>query len=330
MPEIVPWESIRDGFKDGLLLGNGASARVHQGFAYASLHQTAVQLGHVGPEVAAVFEKFGTSDFELVLRRLWHAQLVNQALGIAPGKVEQAYSQVRAALINTVRATHVSHAAAKPHLEHIYGFMQHFRTVMSLNYDLIVYWACMLGNQALGPWFKDAFNKGVFREDWEEIRKPYGEAKGCTLYFYPHGNLVLARTAEQGERKIAGGAFEDLLEAVLAKWEEGAAVPVFVCEGTSAHKKTAIQASSYLQRVFSEVLPKAHESLVIYGWSMGDQDLHVLEQLNRSAVGKIAVSVRNGNKAFIQQVQNALGTVGSKAKVFFFDADSPGCWNNAT
>jgi hypothetical protein len=162
---------------------------VHAGFGYASLFEEAARLGHMREQVQNVFKSFKTTDFELVLRRLWHATLVNQALGIPRGPVEDAYESVRTALIATIRATHVSHADTKPHLEHIYRFMQRFKTVVSLNYDLIVYWAAMLGNKSLGSWFKDAFIRDGFRDDWETVRTPY-RAEGATLFFYPHGNLV--------------------------------------------------------------------------------------------------------------------------------------------
>lgn len=326
MPEIVKWETISDRYTDGLLLGNGASMAVHAAFGYKSLFDEACTLGHVSEQVKKVFRSFNTTDFELVLRRLWHAKLVNEALEVARGPVEEAYEVVRTALIATIRSTHVSHADAKPHLEHIYPFMQGFKTVVSLNYDLIVYWAAMLGNGTLGNWFKDAFNGGIFREDWETVREPYG-AQGATLYFYPHGNLVLARTIFDSERKIAGDGVDDLLEAILEKWEQGKASPIFVCEGTALHKKKSIESSNYLRTVFREVINQVGESLVIYGWSLSEQDEHIVGQLRRSTVKRVAVSVRNNDIAFALRVEETLNEQGIE-DVIFFDAASAGCWNN--
>lgn len=325
MPEIVRWEELSDSFQDGLLLGNGASMAVHTGFGYASLFEEAARLGNVSEEVQKVFDSFKTTDFELVLRRLWHATLVNQALGITRGPVENAYESVRTALIATIRATHVSHSDARAHLEHIYPFMQGFKTVISLNYDLIVYWAAMLGNNTLGPWFKDAFIRDAFRDDWETVRTPY-RAERATLFFYPHGNLVLGRTPFDGERKIASGSSSDLLEAILQQWDSGKTAPIFVCEGTAPHKRKSIEGSSYLQTVFREVIPAIGESLVIYGWSLSEQDAHVVEQLRRAKLNRVAVSVRNNDLVFAQRAEDALRAQGIK-EVVFFDSASPGCWN---
>lgn len=329
MPEIKTWGEIQHRFTDGLLLGNGASMAVHAGFGYASLFKAACDLGHVDEEVQKVFDSFDTEDFELVLRRLWQAKLVNEALGIPLGRIGEAYQLVRTALIETVRATHVPHADAKGHLKNIYPFLQNFKTVVSLNYDLILYWAAMLGNNddSVGRWFKDGFRQGVFREDWEILREPFGAA-GSTLYFYPHGNLVLARTAFATERKIAVGAGSDLLDAILARWESaGQPSPIFVCEGTSDHKTSSIESSEYLRTVFREVLPQLGESLVIYGWSMSEQDAHIVAQLRRADINRAAVSVRGNNQGFMQRAEEQLKEIGIN-EISFFDSASAGCWNN--
>jgi hypothetical protein len=139
MPDIVEWNDIKDDFVDGgLLLGNGSSVAVSRSFAYESLFEEAKRLGYLTAPVQGVFDKFGVEDFELVLRRLWQAKLVNEALGLPHGPVEVAYEKVRNALISTIRNIHVSHEDAEPHLENIYKFMSQFNKVISLNYDLIV------------------------------------------------------------------------------------------------------------------------------------------------------------------------------------------------
>lgn len=326
MPEIFSWKDLSDRFQDGLLLGNGSSMAVHTGFGYVDLFDEANRLGHITPPVQHVFNSFKTTDFELVLRRLWQATLVNKALEIPRGTVEKAYECVRSALIETVRATHITHSEAKPHLELIYPFMKGFKTVISLNYDLIVYWAAMLGNDTLGSWFKDAFNGVMFREDWETVRKPF-RAEGTTLFFYPHGNLALALTSEYREEKIARGGSGDLLDVILDKWETGSVTPIFVCEGTAEHKKNSIECSPYLNTVFREVIPVIGESLVIYGWSLSEQDEHIVRQISRANVQRVAVSVRNNDMAFAQRAEEVIQRY-QKIEVLFFDSSSPGCWNN--
>jgi hypothetical protein len=140
MTKVRQWEELKDDFEAGsLILGNGSSMAVSDKFGYGSLFEEATKLGHLTKSVQKVFESFDVEDFELVLRRLWQAKKVNEALGIEVDVVDESYQRVRKALISTVRDVHVSYQEAEEHLEHIYQFMKPFKKVVSLNYDLIVY-----------------------------------------------------------------------------------------------------------------------------------------------------------------------------------------------
>lgn len=322
---IYQWNDISANFRDGLLLGNGSSMAIHGGFGYGSLFQAAQDNRHITQDVANVFQAFGVADFELVLRRLWQATVVNNTLGIPAGLIETAYAQVRDALISTVRDVHISHADALVHLKPIYTFMSGFRTVVSLNYDLIVYWAAMHGQNALGNWFKDCFVNLEFVDNWEAMRAPY-YAVSSTLIFYPHGNLSLVRGIDDQEYKLSSQYF-DLLTHALNVWHAGDAVPLFVCEGTSEHKTKSIQSSSYLQRVNREVLPQIGQSLAVYGWGIGEQEQHILNRLRQARCQRVAVSVRNGNEAYMRHAEDSFRSIGIP-EVVFFDSASPGCWHN--
>lgn len=328
MVEILQWNEIKDHYHQGsLLLGNGSSIAVNGCFNYSSLYDKAIELGHLTANVQAVFDKFGVNDFELVLRRLWQAKLVNEALGLPHSDVEDAYEEVRQALIETVRDSHVDYDDAREHLEPIYKFMQEFDIVISLNYDLIVYWAAQYGNRSLGTWFKDCFQRSRFRTDWEALADPF-RADGATLYFYPHGNLVLQREGFSGERKIHAGDDVDLLDSILDKWVSHGLTPAFVCEGTSESKCDAISSCNYFERVFFEVLPSLEETLVVYGWGFGDQDEHIIDQISKSKVKKVAVSIYGGDQVLIGNIEQKLASLDLEELVFF-DSESEGCWNNA-
>lgn len=327
MPDIVQWEKIKTNFLGGgLLLGNGSSIAVSTNFAYESLFEEAKRLGYLTAPVQGVFDKFGVNDFELVLRRLWQAKLVNEALGISRGPIEDAYEEVRNALISTIRKIHVSHEDAESHLENIYKFMTQFNKIISLNYDLIVYWASLYGNDALGNWFKDCFNGGNFRLDWQELERPY-KAKGTSLFFYPHGNLALLREGFSNEEKVRADRGDNLLDTILNKWVDDSRVPLFVCEGVNHNKLDAISSSNYLERVYFEVIPSLVQTLVVYGWGFGNQDSHILVQIRKSEVSKVAFSIHDNNLIYARSVEKKLNDIGIK-DVVFFDSASRGCWNN--
>lgn len=314
------------GFTDGLVLGNGASVAVSAKLSYPSLYEQAQKAGALTAPVVKIFEAFGVKDFEVVLRRLWQATTVNKALDIESEKLRTAYHNVREALITTVHSVHPSYDEVQPHFESAAKFMQGFKTVASLNYDLIVYWAALWANEKMQAiWFKDAFIRGQFRSDWSVVRAPLRGARGSTLFFYPHGNLCLGRVDDGTERKLgAGGA--DLLQAIVDVWRSGEGVPLFVCEGTSDHKLQAVGSSRYLQHVHLEVLRDFRESVTFYGWSFSDQDIHILNQIAKSPVHKAAVAVHGGNGDLVNRAEKLLKERNFK-EVVFFDSQSTGAWN---
>ena len=200
--EIDTWANISAESWNSLLLGNGASIAIHKEFAYPTLHSVADAKGLLAT-TAPIFAKLGTTDFEHVLLACWYAEHVNVALGTPSADISAAYAEVRTALIEAVHSVHPIHADDAADLQRVGTFASAFPTVVSLNYDLTLYWAMLLFNAANSSWFKDAFHHGEFQTDWEYLRRPYGHAAGATLVFYPHGSLSVARDYIGDETKIA-------------------------------------------------------------------------------------------------------------------------------
>jgi hypothetical protein len=331
---INTWANISAEGWSSLLLGNGASIAINKEFAYPTLHSVADAKGLLAT-TAPIFAKLGTTDFEHVLLACWYAEHVNVALGTPSADISEAYAEVRAALIEAVHCVHPIHADVTADLQRAGTFASAFPTVVSLNYDLTLYWAMLLFNAANGSWFKDAFHHGEFQTDWAYLRRPYGHAAGATLVFYPHGSLSVVRDYIGDETKIATstGATGDLLEAITRKWSSGHYVPVFVSEGTSKEKVAAIRRSHYLTNVYEEVLPAIGESLVVYGWSFDERDQHMLLAISANPPKRMAVSVFTGQpdgdqQAFCHQVLRAADRSLPDTAVTFFDSQSPDCWNN--
>ena len=328
---IDVWASLRDANWQTLLLGNGASIAIHNEFAYPTLHSVADAKGLLAT-TAPIFAKLGTTDFEHVLLACWYAEHVNMALGTPSADISAAYAEVRTALIQAVHSVHPVHADVAADLQRAGTFASSFPTVVSLNYDLTLYWAMLLFNAANGSWFKDAFHHGEFQTDWGYLRRPLPPATGATLVFYPHGSLSVARDYIGDETKIAVAA-GDLLETITHRWSSGHYVPVFVSEGTSKEKVASIRRSHYLTNVYEEVLPELGENLVVYGWSFDERDQHVLNAISANPPERMAVSVFTGQseadqQAFCHQVLKTVGQSLAGTDVIFFDSLSPGCWRN--
>lgn len=331
--EIKKWNDIKGDFKDGLLLGNGASVAIDGSFSYKSLKKHAIDEGYFSEQVQALFDAFHTEDFELILRIVWHAYHVNDALEIDDDKTKEAYEAVRDTLISSVRSIHCQHGTALTKFKNIYNFSKKFNTIFSLNYDLTFYWLTMYGNKVNdGHKFKDCFNGNKFNDDWSEFRNPIYNQKKCTLFFYPHGNLVFARDKIENEVKIKADN-NDLLESILTKWKKGSYIPLFVSEGTSKQKIKSIQSSYYLNTVYREVLTDIEESLVIYGWGLGEHDLHIINRICLGGTRRFAVSVfPDGNEeAYCNRVTQVVKDAcnNEDVEIEFYCTTSEGCWNNA-
>ncbi|ENO97552.1 hypothetical protein C667_08383 [Thauera phenylacetica B4P] len=330
--EIRPWEEIAESYGCTILLGNGASISVSPSFSYGSLLQHAAERNLLSDDTRRLFEFFRTNDFELVLRIVWQALNVNRSLRIPDERTHAAYVGLRDCLIQTVRDIHPEHGAVSAHLPSIYQFLKRFRTVISLNYDLVVYWALTYGLDIDDQHaFKDCFVRGgVLDDDWKRFRQPIRGDRSTSLVFYAHGSLVLCRNLVERERKIHN-LQDGLLEAVLQRWQNGEVVPLFVSEGTWQQKVSSIQNSYYLSTVYREVLKSQRDTLVVYGWGFGDQDIHLLKRMKGTGINRVAVSVFRGNQPYCNRVfQTIHDELGAHVDVDFFDSESPGCWIHPT
>ncbi|KLG19848.1 hypothetical protein YA53_10405 [Enterobacter kobei] len=307
---------IEANYDDTLLLGNGASIAVNSDFAYRSLCQKLTELSSDG-QLTALFELFDTQDFELILHRLWIATQVNQQLGVPENATTERYKLLRNLLIQCVSQNHPEHHEISDLLVKIRSFIGKFKTVLSLNYDLIVYWASLLEDTTTGK-LKDCFINRLFNEqfDWSEFRDLHWKDrvrgyKTIGLVFYPHGSLILAQDFSGQESKLHTNPHGDgtYLQQISQQWSSAAVTPVFVSEGTSKQKLNAIARSRYLDTVYREVLPEKKESIVIYGWSMGENDSHILDALKKSRPSRVAVSVYGTDTSGCDAIEGKLKAV---------------------
>lgn len=329
--EIQNWIDISNNFSDSILLGNGASISLSDSFTYRSLRGHAVDNGLLTINVRRLFIYFDTDDFELILRLVWQANKVNEALEIPDPVTREAYEHVRDCLIDSVRSIHPEYYEVEGQFTDIAEFLARFDTVLSLNYDLTLYWVIMYSNRDLnGHYFKDCILHGYFDEDWARFRTSTGRRDQRTsLVFYPHGSLVLARDVVEEETKLGSRVGSDLLRSILRSWTSGSYIPLFVSEGTSQQKISAIQNSHYLNTVYREVIPSLSDSLVIFGWGFGEHDTHILKRIKESSIDRIAVSVFGNDQAYCTRITQMINdNVGHNIEVTFFNCESNGCWNN--
>jgi hypothetical protein len=325
--EIADW--------DTLVLGNGASIAIDRRFAYRSLYEVAFDEGMLDPNLRRVFKLLRTRDFERVMELLASAQRVNQILDPNNTKAEASYQALQRALIGAVKSVHPKYEDVRPHLGQISTFMKQFTTVVSLNYDLIVYWAMMHENKSTALRFSDGFLHSQYEEDhhWLQHMPGGGEA---TLVYYPHGSLTLATDLSSNESKLAAQSSGLLLDTIEKAWNRQGVIPLFVSEGSDDQKRSAIGRSRYLQIVSHSVLPKGC-NIVTYGWSLSDNDQHITSRLVSSGdVSHIAVGIHKDGKskdtlneecaAIAAAIARSIPKRGSRPSICYFDSSSDTCW----
>jgi len=330
--ELHNWSDLRNRFKHNILIGNGASIAIDDRLSYRSLYEQVCESGRLNHEITTMFEHFGTTNFEFIMKLLLEASQVNEVLEINDEKTKNYYYVIRDSLISTIGDIHPTHQSVEHLLPQIANFLGNFHTVLSLNYDLLIYWAMLIGNDNLEcQWFKDCYVSGEFEKDFSYLYRPLPPATGATLVFYPHGSLFLATDIYGNEEKLSRSEDEFLLETILTRWKEKDYIPLFVSEGNTVEKFHAITRSNYLNTIYDSILTKINGSLVIYGWSASEQDEHIFEAIDHRGITDIAVSVHTANpdcESYCNRIANRIDLTHNLRNVnlYFFDSQCEGCW----
>jgi len=306
---IGTWAEIKDECDwSGLLLGNGFSQNIWTSFGYSSLFETASTGAGatLSADDIALFDRFGTKNFEWVLSALATSKAVLHALGQAHDLIDERENSIREALIQAVHAVHIPWLSIEDEkLDRVAAELATYASIYSTNYDLLLYWSLM---RAPGQ-FRDYFWAREFDVSNTEI---WGKT---TKVHYLHGGLHLYRKPNgQTLKRTAGGGL-NLLDLFATPFEDAA--PLFISEGTAAEKLASIYRSDYLSFVFSQ-LARDEGPLVIFGHSLGESDSHLVDAINAHPGREVAVAMRAN--ADIRRTKAEIIATLPNADIYFFDA----------
>lgn len=321
-----------------LILGNGASMAVSSSFSYTNLFGKACNDSILNQTSKNLFETLQTTDFELVMNKLRQAYIINEVLQLDTDNVAlHTYDNIRQSLIKTIKEIHVQYADAIFQIDNIRKFLEKFKTVISLNYDLLIYWAIMASNDRKPYKMKDCFTNHIdgnlgFEYDIEKLREPYNGGPDPTLVFYPHGNLILASNENNDELKIRINNNTNLFDAIGEKWKQKY-VPLFVSEGSSEQKLKAIRRSTYLNFVYENVLSHLEPMVIIYGWKLAEQEQHLIKKIfSNNKISNVYISMYLGSNPEPIDEQKRIASMLKRENrtmnIKFFDAASKNCWCN--
>jgi Domain of unknown function (DUF4917) len=313
------WAEIADKGWDTLLVGNGLSINVSPKFAYESLYEEAEKATEKGPldeRDLMVFERFGTSNFEVALGKLRDAIAMAEVLEQPATAYRQRFSSVQAALGATIRGVHLKRSEVPDStLATIKQELCGYKAIFSTSYDLLLYWAT--GHDEDFAAFRDCF--WSLDNSFDSANCEIWPANTAT--YFVHGALHLIVDGAGRTRKLTG-ADQTLLEQFgkpISSDRE--ARPLLITEGTARDKLRAIEGNDYLSHVYERLMERSG-ALLVFGHSLGDQDRHLIDAINANPDRPVAISmVREDGESLRERQSEIWGRLKTRAEdVCFFDA----------
>lgn len=315
--------TLGEGERPALLLGNGFSqAWDRQIFSYHSLYEKA-DFGDRDDTLRALFERFDTYDFETIMKHLVGSEIVLGAYGADPQLLAHLQADQQAlkdALIEAISDGHPDrpHAVTPEQYTAVRMFLARFGSIFTLNYDLLMYWARNQGE--LEP----------LRYDTDDGFREYNRWRGYgtrQAVHFLHGGLHIYDEAPFVKKHAYTAFGATIIDQVRQNLDAGR-FPVFVSEPTHERKRSRIEHHPYLNYCF-QALRGVTGTLVIFGHSIHENDRHIFDQLRRSSIRRVFVSVYGdlNSDANLRTMANARTFLAAPLRrIEFFDAASAPIW----
>ena len=300
-----------------LLVGNGFS---HQYFNYENLLKNAGL--ETNQSLLSLFETFKTTDFEVVIRTLEDAALVEERyikLSRALALRKEA-NKLRRALVHAIRAVHPNFHTDVWGIPSALAFISDFSMLFTLNYDFLLHWVRLRDTKK----FTDGFGLG---EDNGEFRGPFKEGARCNVYNI-HGGLHLFADADGSVHKRVGEPA--IIEAIGKTIVQDKRLPLYVAEGTASQKLSKIFGSVYLRHCFNKI-DECEGAFFIFGHSADRNDEHIYDKIFRSNIEHLYYCIHRPTAGKIAERNAELARYkahsDSKIEFTFVDSDSANVWD---
>ena len=233
-----------------LLLGNGFSISCRRSlFAYEKLFDRA-DFSKL-KRARQAFDRLSTTNFEAVIRALRAFALISDLYSPgdkqAKARAEAGADALREVLVSAVADSHpdLPNDIESDEFLHCRKFLRGYKSINTLNYDLLLYWALM--QDELGDSYipcDDGFRKPADDHEADYVSWDPDNSKTQTVR-YLHGALHLYDTGVEMKKFTWINTHVPLVEQIRAALKREF-YPVFVSEGTSAEKLERIRHNDYL------------------------------------------------------------------------------------
>lgn len=339
-PTILSYSDVLAETDEGrhLLLGNGFSISCRPDvFTYGKLFDRA-DFANLN-RARQAFDALGTKNFEAVIRALRSFALL--ASVYAPGDPDAKFraaedaDALREVLVGAVANSHPDRPHDIQSSEYLKcrEFIRGYRSINTLNYDLLLYWALMqdeLGDNEIPC--DDGFRKPADDPEADYVSWDPDNSKRQTVR-YLHGALHLFDTGKEMKKFTWINTQVPLIEQIRAALKQEF-YPVFVSEGTSDEKVDRIRHNDYLCKMYRS-FTEIQGALVVFGHSLDVSDDHIFtDRIGRHGkTSQMYVSLHGdpttaSNQGIIRRASSLSNLRRGKWRldVKFFDAETASVW----
>ncbi len=275
-----------------LLLGNGFSINIHDGFSYSKLIEEITK--KCSPELKDLISKSQTKNTEDILFKLQNYIEISKIIKKESNEVEKLFNEMKKYFITVISDIHPKPGYYSSFFNEIHTEIDLFSQIYTTNYDLSLYYLSV-GLDS----FTDKFGRGDYLNILTfdpENHKTYKKA-----IYYLHGNLMFFTETNEVTRttKLETRNGYPLLEQISSKIENDK-YPIIVTEGSSNYKLDKINMNEYLKYCWEILQEESSKELVIYGHSLSETDNHIIklieDKFDKIYYGLFSVSSKNKSR----------------------------------
>ncbi len=197
------------------------------------------------------------------------------------------------------------------------SFLQ-YEAIFTTSYDLLLYWSMGSSTQGFDGFCDYFWSNGCNEFDPRSVNVH----PGYVPVHFVHGAMHLIVGGNGATRKLTrlGGSLLDQFGEPVDG--DSDARPLLVTEGSSHDKLRAIDGNDYLTHCLNQL--KAHDGpLVVFGHGFGEQDMHLVDAINRHPDRPVAVSIRpKEHHVDVRPRQANVRRLLDAEELYFFDAET--------
>ncbi|WP_409478695.1 DUF4917 family protein [Pseudobdellovibrio sp. HCB154] len=327
-----------------LLVGNGFSSSLCQNiFSYSALKNNLNSSSFsIGSKINNIFSHIGSNDFEEAIKRLLAAEPISEEYGLTSGAMSSDSEILKQELIAAIGASHPAHpwdGITDTNYEKCGDFLRRFKSVFTLNYDLLLYWT--INRAKLLSKFQDGFSRVppktgplVWSGEGQNLFHLHGGLHLYKILWNSENTMDLEDISEYDYIKIENTRKNDYLVDQIQEKLNKKFYPVTIAEGDSHTKKKKILNEKILRHAYYHF--KSLEG-TLYTFGVGldkNQDDHLIEAIELSSLSKVCLGVYKPDHATLnainakfeqvnyQRNQNSLPTI----TVQFYDTSTFSIW----